>query len=158
LTIVTDYTGHDETSTGPSGVENPRGILGATLLGGNGTSLNFTKWKIQGQAGGSQANIDPVRGPMNEDGIHGTRLGWHLPGFKPTGSEWSSGSPLTGLATAGIKWYIANFDLSLDEDLDVPLGIELGAPAGTIASVQLYVNGYQCKHHLTIPTSHMHSR
>ena len=33
-------------------------------------------------------------------------------------------------------------------DLDVPLGIELGAPAGTIASVQLYVNGYQCKYPL----------
>ena len=145
LTIVTDYTGHDETSTGPSGVENPRGILGATLLGGNGTSLKFTQWKIQGQAGGSQANIDPVRGPMNEDGIHGTRLGWHLPGFEPAGSQWSSGSPLTGLTAAGIKWYIAHFDLSLDKDLDVPLGIELGAPAGTLASVQLYVNGYQCK-------------
>lgn len=148
LTIVTDYTGHDETSTGPSGVENPRGILGATLLGSNGTSLNFTQWKIQGQAGGSQANVDPVRGPMNEDGIYGTRLGWHLPGFKPTGSTWSSGSPLTGLSTAGIKWYIAHFDLSLDKDLDVPLGIELGAPAGTIASVQLYVNGYQCEYQL----------
>lgn len=146
LTIVTDYTGHDQTSTGPSGVENPRGILGATLLGNsNGTSLEFTQWKIQGQAGGSQANIDPVRGPMNEDGLYGTRLGWHLPGFKPTGPEWSPGSPLTGLATAGIKWYTAHFDLSLDSDLDVPLGIELGAPAGTIASVQLYVNGYQCK-------------
>jgi len=150
LTIVTDYTGHDETSTGPSGVENPRGILGATLLGGNGTSLNFTQWKIQGQAGGSQANVDPVRGPLNEDGIYGTRLGWHLPGFKPAGSTWSSGSPLTGLSTAGIKWYITHFDLSLDKDLDVPLGIELGAPAGTIASVQLYVNGYQCKYPLRL--------
>ena len=127
-------------------MENPRGILGATLLGGNDTSLNFTQWKIQGQAGGSQANVDPVRGPMNEDGIYGTRLGWHLPGFKPAGSTWSSGSPLTGLSTAGIKWYIAHFDLSLDKDLDVPLGIELGAPASTIASVQLYVNGYQCEY------------
>lgn len=145
LTIVTDYTGHDETSTGPAGVENPRGLLGATLLGGNGTSLNFTQWKIQGQAGGSQANIDPVRGPMNEDGLYGTRLGWHLPGFKPTGSEWSAGSPLTGLDQSGINWYISTFNLSLDKDLDVPLGIEFGADSGTVASVQLYVNGYQCK-------------
>ena len=64
LTVVTDYTGHDETSTGPAGVENPRGLLGAVLYGGNST-LNFTRWKIQGNAGGD-ANIDPVRGPLNE--------------------------------------------------------------------------------------------
>ena len=82
---------------------------------------------------------------MNEDGIYGTRLGWHLPGFKPSGSEWSAGSPLTGRNQSGISWYISNFELSLDKDLDVPLGIEFGAPSGTVASVQLYVNGYQCK-------------
>jgi len=146
LTIVTDYTGHDETSTGPAGVENPRGLLGATLLGGNSTVLKFTTWKIQGQAGGSQANIDPVRGPMNEDGLYGTRLGWNLPGFKPYGEEWSVGTPLTGLNQSGIKWYISSFDLSLDKDLDVPLGIELGADSGTVASVQIYVNGYQCEY------------
>lgn len=75
LTVVTDYTGHDETSTGPVGAENPRGLLGAQLIGANGTTLNFKTWKIQGNAGGS-ANIDPVRGPMNEGGLHGERLGW----------------------------------------------------------------------------------
>lgn len=143
LTVVTEYTGHDETSTGPAGVENPRGILGATLYSGNGT-LNFTQWNIQGNAGGNK-NIDPVRGPMNEDGLYGTRLGWHLPGFDATGRDWTSGSPLQGLDRSGINWYISNFELNLDEDLDVPLGIELGSPAGTIASVQIYMNGYQCK-------------
>lgn len=47
ITVLTDYTGHDETSTG-SGVENPRGLLGAVLYGGN-----FTSWKVQGNAGGA---------------------------------------------------------------------------------------------------------
>jgi hypothetical protein len=61
------------------------------------------------------------------------------------------------LTSAGIKWYIAHFDLSLDTDLDVPLGIELGAPAGTVASVQLYVNGYQCKCHPTFDHTFIHS-
>lgn len=144
LTIVTDYTGHDETSTGPAGVENPRGILGASLFDSTGTGLNFTEWKIQGNAGGN-ANIDPVRGPMNEDGLHGTRLGWHLPGFVPKGAAWTSGSPLKGLQQSGINWYISHFTLDLDADLDVPVGIELNAPSGTMASVQIYVNGYQCK-------------
>lgn len=39
---------------------------------------------------------------------------------------------------------ISRFNLSIDADLDAPLGIELGATSGTKASVQLYVNGYQC--------------
>ncbi|KAK5126542.1 hypothetical protein LTR85_009476 [Meristemomyces frigidus] len=140
LTVVTDYTGHDETSTGPDGVENARGLLGAVLYSGNSTLSNFTQWKIQGNAGGP-ANIDPVRGSLNEDGIHSTRLGWHLPGFDTT--SWPAGSPYDGLNQSGINWYITRFNLSIDADLDVPLGIELDAPSGSEASVQLYVNGYQ---------------
>lgn len=80
LTVVTDYTGHDQTSYGPSGAQNPRGILGAQLLTANNTKLSFDQWKIQGNAGGEK-NIDPVRGPLNEGGLYGERLGWHLPGF-----------------------------------------------------------------------------
>jgi hypothetical protein len=52
---------------------------------------------------------------------------------------------LDGLDSSGIKWYISRFSLSIDADLDVPLGIEFDSPVGTKASVQLYVNGYQCK-------------
>ncbi|KAI0019138.1 family 35 glycosyl hydrolase [Xylariomycetidae sp. FL0641] len=143
LTVVTDYTGHDQTSTGPAGVENARGLLGVVLRSSGGSQLEFTQWKIQGQAGGSQANIDPIRGPMNEDGLYGTRLGWHLPGFKPDSEAWADGDPLDGLDGSGIAYYVANFDLELDADLDVPLGMEFGAAEGTVASVQLYVNGYQ---------------
>lgn len=143
LTVVTDYTGHDETSRGPAGVENPRGILGATLLGSNNTKLNFTQWKIAGNAGGN-ANIDPVRGPLNEGGLYGERLGWHLPGFDSNGPEWSSGSPLDGLNKSGINWYISHFNLSIPSDMDVPIGIQLNAPEGTNASVVLFINGYQC--------------
>ncbi|KAF2092623.1 hypothetical protein NA57DRAFT_69687 [Rhizodiscina lignyota] len=140
LTVVTDYHGHDETSTGPAGAENPRGILGAWLYDGN-TTLNFTSWKIQGQAGGDQAYIDPMRGPLNEGGLYGERLGWHLPGFDA--SKWRSGSPVDGVSGAGVNWYIADVSLDIDTDLDVPLGIEFDAANGTVASVQLFVNGYQ---------------
>jgi hypothetical protein len=68
LTVVVDYHGHDETST-THGVENPRGILGATLSSGI-----FAQWKIQGNAGGS-TNIDPARDPMNGGGLYGERQG-----------------------------------------------------------------------------------
>lgn len=135
ITVVVDYTGHDETSTA-SGVANPRGILGASLNSGN-----FTTWKIIGNAGGNK-NIDPVRGPLNEGGIYGERLGWHLPNF-PASEFPGSSSPSIGLNKSGIQFYVTNFTLNIPSDLDVPLGIQLGAPAGTNASVQIFVNGYQ---------------
>ena len=138
LTVLTDYTGHDETSTGPAGAENPRGIVGAVLYGPGNRTVEFTKWKIQGNAGGS-ANIDPVRGPMNEGGLYGERLGWHLPGFDT--SSWETGSPVEGLRKAGVAWYVTTFELDIDEDLDVPLGIELDAPNGTLARVMIFMNG-----------------
>ncbi|EUC48685.1 glycoside hydrolase family 35 protein [Bipolaris oryzae ATCC 44560] len=141
LTVITDYTGHDQTSTGPAGAQNPRGILGAQLLTANGTKLPFDQWKIQGNAGGEK-NLDPVRGPMNEGGLYGERLGWHLPGFDT--ASWKSASPtVEGAEGAAIRWFTTTFPLDIDADLDVPIGIELGAPKGTIARVMLFVNGYQ---------------
>ncbi|KAH8674059.1 family 35 glycosyl hydrolase [Xylariales sp. PMI_506] len=140
LTVAVDYHGHDETSTA-SGVENPRGILGAYLLpDGTSNSTGFTYWKIQGNAGGS-ANIDPVRGPMNEGGLYAERLGWHLPGFDTSGFDDSS--PLDGFNSSGIRFYATTFSLDIDGDLDVPLGIRFSAPSGTEARVLLWINGYQ---------------
>jgi hypothetical protein len=138
LTVLTDYHGHDQTSVGPSGGENPRGILGARLFAGN-AALNFSEWRIQGNAGAGASKLDAMRGPMNEGGLYGERMGWHLPGFDS--SVWKKGSPLDGLKTSGVSWYSTTFKLNIDEDLDVPLGIEFGAPKGTVARAQLFVNG-----------------
>ncbi|TGO61578.1 hypothetical protein BCON_0026g00220 [Botryotinia convoluta] len=138
ITVVVDYHGHDETSTA-KGVENPRGILGASLLPKPSNSTGFKLWKIQGNAGGS-ANIDAVRGPMNEGGFYGERLGWHLPSSPSLSSK---STPLIGLNTSGISWYSTTFNLALDADLDVPLGIKFSAPAGTVARVMFWINGYQ---------------
>lgn len=141
LTIVTDYTGHDENNVKPAGTQNPRGILGAVLVGGN-----FTSWRIQGNAGG-ESNIDPVRGSQNEGGLYGERLGWHLPGYnvpKSAGKE----SPLDGVSNAAGRFYITTFKLDLEKDLDVPIGLQLGAAANTSAVVQIFMNGYQFGHYL----------
>jgi beta-galactosidase GanA len=144
ITVVVDYHGHDETST-VKGVENPRAILGASLISSNTTnvtSTGFKLWKIQGNAGGS-SNLDPVRGPMNEGGLYGERPGWHLPSFTPSSPQFSRFSPLIGLNSSGIEFYTTTFHLNIDSDLDVPLGLELSAPPGTIARVMIFVNGYQ---------------
>lgn len=149
LTVLVDYHGHDEASTA-GGLAVPRGLYGAQLLPGTSTtSTGFTTWKIQGNAGGA-ANIDPVRGPMNEGGLYGERLGWHLPGFDPASSydadqygAWDDSTPFEGLGAPGVRFYVTNFTLAIPDDLDVPLGIALSAPAGTVARVMLWVNGYQ---------------
>lgn len=148
LTVVVDYHGHDQTSTA-KGVENPRGILGAQLLPGTTTTdTGFTLWKIQGNAGGS-ANIDAVRGPMNEGGLYGERLGWHLPGFSPAASyppslgDWDESTPLDGRDSSGIRFYVSSFSLDVGDDLDAPLGLSFSSPAGTVARVMFWVNGYQ---------------
>ena len=140
LTVVMDYTGHDEANVSPNGAQNPRGILGATLLGGN-----FTSWRIQGNAGGEK-NIDPVRGPMNEGGLYGERLGWHLPGYKVSKTA-TSNSPMDGVSGAAGRFYTTTFKLNLDSDLDVPIGLQLDA-SDSPAVVQIFMNGYQFGHYL----------
>ncbi|EME79049.1 glycoside hydrolase family 35 protein [Pseudocercospora fijiensis CIRAD86] len=143
LTVVTDYTGHDQTSTGPAGVENPRGILGAWLYDGDGNELPFSTWKIRGSALDENPKLDPVRGSMNEDGLHGTRLGWHLPGFEANGPEWTNEQPSVGLSKSGVRWYVSNFTLDFPHEIDAPVSFNLEAAGGTIASIELFVNGYQ---------------
>lgn len=152
LTVLVDYHGHDQASTA-KGVLNPRGILGAAVIpaggdgsNGNASSTGFKLWKIQGNAGGAAGYIDPVRGPMNEGGLYGERMGWFLPGFDPSGSPSafnSTATPLDGITSPGVRFYTTTFHLNIDSDLDAPLGVALSAPAGTVARVMIWLNGYQ---------------
>lgn len=151
LTVLVDYHGHDQASVA-GGLAVPRGLYGAQLLPDTTIlETGFTTWKIQGNAGGAAGYIDPVRGPMNEGGLYGERLGWHLPGFSPADSygdnaaigAWDNATPLDGLDGAGVRFYVTTFNLDLDADLDAPLGLALSAPAGTVARVMFWVNGYQ---------------
>lgn len=125
--------GKDETT----GAVNPRGIYNATLLGSHG--LNFSSWRVTGNAGG-ESSIDPFRGPLNEGGLHGERLGWHLPEFND--DSWNSSLPTTGLNEAGATWYRTVVPLEIPRGVDVSLGFVLGSPSGSNVRAQLYVNGY----------------
>ncbi|EFW99297.1 beta-galactosidase [Grosmannia clavigera kw1407] len=153
LTVLVDYHGHDEENVA-HGLENPRGLLGAQLLYGdnevsNGSYTGFSSWRLTGNAGGP-ANIDAVRGPMNEGGLYAERLGWHLPGFDAASdTAFQLGSPLDSNSSngAGVRFYVTTFQLNggkgLDPSLDVPLGIQFAAPTDTMARVMLWINGYQ---------------
>lgn len=146
LTVLVDYHGHDQASTA-KGLMNPRGILSAALSP-NKTGTGFKQWKLQGNAGGGAGNIDPVRGPMNEGGLYGERMGWFLPGFDPSSSsspstKFDTSTPLDGISAPGVRFYTTSFTLDIDDDLDMPLGISFSAPAGTQARVMFWINGYQ---------------
>ena len=136
LLVIQDHMGKDETT----GALNPRGIMNATLIRSvSETPLNFSSWKVAGTAGGEN-NIDPVRGPFNEGGLHSERLGWHLPGFDD--ADWRNGSPNHGTREAGVTFYRAVVPLNVPAGIDVSMGFELTAPAGSKLRAQLYVNGY----------------
>lgn len=133
LLIAQDNSGHDLRE----GATDPRGILGASLVGGG----NFTKWKIAGEAGGEKIQLDPVRGPLAEGGLTAERLGWHLPGFDD--SAWETASPSTGFNGATINFYRTVVPLDVPANVDASFAFVLNAPASKQVRVHLFVNGYQ---------------
>ncbi|KAI8934745.1 hypothetical protein NX059_008433 [Plenodomus lindquistii] len=132
LLVAQDNTGHDLRSD----AVKPRGILGATLEG-----ANFTTWKIAGEAGGENTQLDPVRGPLAEGGLVAERLGWILPGFDD--SAWNSSSPSDGIAEAGIAFYRTTIPLDVPAELDASFAFVFNAVGSKAVRVQLFVNGYQ---------------
>jgi hypothetical protein len=132
IVVAQDNTGHDLRAA----AVQPRGILGATLEGGA-----FHTWKIAGTAGRDGAQLDPVRGPLNEGGLTAERLGWHLPGFND--STWSPGSPSAGFSGAGIQFYRTVAPLDIPSGIHVSLAFVLNTTASKKVRVQLFVNGYQ---------------
>lgn len=135
LVVVQDNTGHDETPD----YLYPRGILGASLTGG----ANFTSWKVAGTAGGTTTQLDPVRGALAEGGLHAERVGWHLPGFDDSAWTDTSSPAITGLSSAGIRFYRNVVPLNITAGLDVSISFILSAPGAQELRAQLFVNGYQ---------------
>ncbi|MCZ9339878.1 beta galactosidase jelly roll domain-containing protein, partial [Streptomyces sp. TRM76130] len=60
------------------------------------------EWRVRGAG-----TPDPVRGPLNNGGLHGEREGWHLPGGDDRGGE-PVASPRTG-RRQGETWYRTGF-------------------------------------------------
>lgn len=144
LTIVIDHMGLDENWTpGLEQMKDPRGVLDYTL---SGHSQSDITWKLTGNLGGEQYR-DQTRGPLNEGGMYAERQGYHQP--QPPSSNWTSGSPLNGLSSAGINFYTTSFDLNVPAGYDVPMSFAfINSTSGSNGTtpdyrVQLFVNGYQ---------------
>ena len=84
---------------------------------------------------------DKVRGVLNEGGLYGERLGWHLPGYDT--SSWETRDLSEGLpnAAAGVGFFVTTFDLHISEELDVPMSFTFDYSFQPYRA-QLYVNGW----------------
>lgn len=82
-----------------------------------------------------------MRGVLNEGGLYGERMGWHLPGFDT--SSWVLRDLPEGLpnATAGVGFFVTTFNLSISEGLDVPMAFTFDDTSQPYRA-QLYVNGW----------------
>jgi beta-galactosidase GanA len=129
LAVLVGNMGHNDDWTAEDvRQKQPRGLVGASIAGSTGP----ISWKIQGTRG-----YDAVRGPLNNGGLIGERLGWHLPGN--VDRTWRRAAP--GKLAAGSTWYRTTFDLDLPKGQDVPLTLRFSGGSGKYRAL-LFVNGW----------------
>ncbi|KAG1812912.1 glycoside hydrolase family 35 protein [Suillus subaureus] len=136
ITILQDNMGLNQSGPVIDEEKSPRGIRGFMLNTGE-----FGEWKVQGKIGGYTNYLDKVRGVLNEGGLYGERMGWHLPGFDT--SSWALRDLSEGLpdATAGVGFFVTTFNLSIPDGFDVPISFTFDDTSQPYRS-QLYVNGW----------------
>jgi beta-galactosidase GanA len=127
--------GHNEDFNADDSHKEPRGLIGASILG----STAQLSWRIQGSLGGEDL-VDPARGPMNAGGLFGERSGWALPGF-PDGS-WQQVALPHADSAPGEAWYRTTFALDLPKGQDVPIGIRIADDPARHYRALIYVNGW----------------
>ncbi|KAL2202165.1 glycoside hydrolase family 35 protein [Sarocladium strictum] len=145
ITVLQDHMGYSMSWTANTELyKQARGISGYNLTSSDGTIIEHkdVTWKVQGNLGGEDY-IDKTRGPFNEGGLYGERLGWHLPRFPD--SNWETSSPFDGIQGAGIKFFRSTFDLNIGDNVDYPISIQAPniAPNDAPYRALIYVNGYQ---------------
>ncbi|MBT2413314.1 beta-galactosidase [Streptomyces sp. ISL-12] len=90
-------------------------------------------WRIRGAG-----TPDPVRGPLNNGGLHGEREGWHLPGADGDGWE-----PVESTRTGrrqGETWYRTGFRPEVPAGVDASFGLVL--EDGGACRAQIFLNGW----------------
>lgn len=137
IAVLAENMGHNQDSNVNDANKAPRGLAAATL---QGASTPVT-WRIRG----GDATADPVRGPLNSDGLYGARHGWSLPGY-PDGSwqpvnlpdAWTARS----LPGAGVGWYRTAFSLHLPRSQDTPIGLAFDTSDTRDYRALVYLNGW----------------
>ncbi|MEV5934249.1 beta-galactosidase [Streptomyces sp. NPDC052079] len=137
LSVLVRPMHHD----GDEGARNPhKAARGLTAVGFGGGSREV-KWRIQGAVA-----PDPVRGPLNNGGLHGERHGWHLPGHDDR--DWRAVDFPRAERRQGVAWYRTEFRLDVDPDVDASVGLTLEDDPGRAYRVQVFLNGWNMGQYL----------
>ncbi|MGW0585828.1 beta galactosidase jelly roll domain-containing protein, partial [Streptomyces sp. NPDC002920] len=138
LSVLVENAGHNE-EWGHDYSKEPRGLLGAEVIGGASTLT----WKIQGSRGGEDP-VDTARGPYNNGGLYGERAGWSLPGYPDGGWKSTTLSQQTGKTGPGVRWYRTSARLDLPQGQDNALALDIAEAEGgsTGYRAQIFVNGW----------------
>lgn len=135
LSILVENMGHNQ--EGHSGAfKDPRGLSVATLDG----SSAALSWKIQGNRGG-ETPVDPVRGPLNNGGLFGERMGWSLPGYPDR--DWQTTTLPKHIAEPGVGWYRTTFKLDVPVGQDVPMALKISDDPSRPYRALIFINGWQ---------------
>jgi beta-galactosidase GanA len=124
-----------------------RGLISASLTPKGGQRFGTPiAWKIQGNKGGEDI-ADLVRGPMNSGGLHGERMGWHLPiDASKSQAGWDATQPGAAPPAPGTYWLRTHFKLDLPQGHDVQLGLAFGDTTKPRSEVEnralIFVNGW----------------
>ena len=133
LSVLVRPMAHDEDGGARDTHKAARGLTTAAFGPSAATAPALT-WRIQG------GSPDPVRGPLNNGGLHGERTGMHLPGF-PDG-DWQRVALPHAETRQGVSWYRTTFDLAVPRDVDASIGLTLDDDPSRAYRVQIFVNGW----------------
>ncbi len=148
LSVLVRPMARDVGSGSAGAYKAARGLTSVTFEG----ARPEVRWRLQGARA-----ADPVRGPLNNGGLHGERKGWHLPG-PVDGKGWEPAAlPETddraedraeGLPDAperarqGVTWYRTAFSLDVPASVDASVGLVLEDDPGRAYRTQIFLNGW----------------
>ena len=144
LSVMVRSNGHNWDLDSDDFHKEARGLVSASVTAPGARSFAVpVSWKIQGARGGEDI-ADLVRGAMNNGGLYGERVGWHLPGFDD--AKWSPATVPASSSKAGTSWYRTRFTLDVPKGEDATIGVSIGDPDTPRSPgryrVLVFVNGW----------------
>ncbi|TCU57407.1 beta-galactosidase-like protein [Novosphingobium sp. PhB57] len=144
LSVMVRNNGHNWDLDADDFHKEARGLISASISQPGGRSFAVPiAWKIQGKRGGEDL-ADPVRGPANNGGLYGERMGWHLPAFDDR--QWTTAQVPASSAAPGTTWLRTAFDLAVPKGQDATIGLAFGDTESPRSAakyrVLIFVNGW----------------
>ncbi|MFF9182559.1 glycoside hydrolase family 35 protein [Streptomyces misionensis] len=131
LSVLVRRMQHDQDGKADDGHKAARGLTAAVFTGASPKVV----WRIRGEG-----PPDPVRGPLNNGGLHGEREGWHLPGFADR--DWEPVDFPVSARYQGVTWYRTTFRLAVPGDVDASVGLTLEDDPYRAYRAQIFLNGW----------------